>query len=75
MPKPPKPTSRQVKNLADAVTEYVSMKGGKVDYVDGIECNEWAPDDEGVFHIAIRCHGTPPEYAQNAKLVARALKR
>jgi|GEM_PF-4943018 len=56
----------RVDHLFKAVQEYVTHNGGSVIVIGGIQIQEWPQDGAMTYHVAIKCTGRKPSFA-NAK--------
>lgn len=50
--------------LYKAVQNYVEQNGGKLVVIGGITVQEWPQDNKGIFHVAVKCLGRMPKFAE-----------
>lgn len=53
--------------LYKAVQNYVEKKGGKLVVIGGVTIQEWPEDRAMIFHVAVKCMGRKPEFAESPK--------
>lgn len=65
--KPAKKMDAATERLYKAVENYVTKKGGKLAVIGGITIQQWPSDREMVWHIAVKCMGRKPTYAESSQ--------